>query len=419
MFKIYALGLFFALYFSGCATLTPSVSEKSGDDFAVLKALDAQREQDFSLASILFYELYKKTNNKEYLYQSIKNDITTSKNKEAIAKVDEHMQSGSYDFELARLKTVAFMNLFELNSAKEVALELSSKSNIGDDYVLLADIYLKQKDNQNALDALKKAYDIDHKEEVVDSMSVMMYASMDLKKEAISVLESHSRIYGCSSLICNRLIGFYSDQNNANVRLQKFLSLYKLELSEEIAKKIISLYIYTRDFKSLEEFLLTSKVDDEILLSLYAQDERYNEAKTLADELYAKTHRVEFLAQSAIFEFEGAKDKKNKELLSRVVANLEEVLKSARSPMHLNYLGYVLIDNDVDVLRGVELVKEALKSEPDSLYYLDSLAWGYYKLKRCKEAKEAIDRAIELGGDEHDEVMLHKKAIDKCIKGKK
>jgi len=64
-------------------------------------------------------------------------------------------------------------------------------------------------------------------------------------------------------------------------------------------------------------------------------------------------------------------------------------------------------------------IKEVIKKQPDSVYYLDSLAWGYYKLKKCKQAKKVMDKIVKLGGDKEKEVQEHIEAIDRCLKKKK
>ncbi len=100
----------------------------------------------------------------------------------------------------------------------------------------------------------------------------------------------------------------------------------------------------------------------------------------------------------------------------RVIAKLQEVIETKKEGMYLNYLGYLLIDHDIDVKKGIEYVKEALKIEPDSIYYLDSLAWGYYKLGDCKEAAKVIKRVENIDGSDNEEVVKHIEAIEKCNK---
>ena len=53
-----------------------------------------------------------------------------------------------------------------------------------------------------------------------------------------------------------------------------------------------------------------------------------------------------------------------------------------------------MIDFDIDVKKGISLVKSALKTSPNNIAYLDSLAWGYYKLNRCKEALDIMKKVI-------------------------
>lgn len=420
MSRVFFVTLFLALFFTGCTNMSPKpqASSFSDEDLYILMALNAQKEQKFDEASRLFEELYKKTKTKEYLYKSLSSDIAYGANQNVLNKVELY-SSGDFDAKLARFKLLALVNLVELNSAKEVAIELSSKTDERDDYLYLADILLRQGDYVATLDVLEKLYAKNHEADILDKISLLMYINLDQKKEAIAKVESHTRIYGCGEMLCERLLSFYSDQNNPDGMLQTNLRIYKETPTKDVAQKVVQLYIYKRDFKGLEEFLLQSKSDDELLLSLYAKNEEFLKAKNLADELYAKTNRVEFLAQSAMYEYENAKDKKDKALLERVSSALEFVIKSDRNPMHLNYLGYLLIDHNIDIARGMELVKEALKENEDSIYYLDSLAWGYFKMHKCKDAKKIMDKVVELGGDDNDEVKLHIKEIEKCLKGRK
>ena len=77
-------------------------------------------------------------------------------------------------------------------------------------------------------------------------------------------------------------------------------------------------------------------------------------------------------------------------------------------------MGYILIDNDIDVKEGIKYVEKALEFDPNNEEYIDSLAWGYYKLGKCKEAWEII-KHIKL---DNEEIKKHKEAIKKC-KGEK
>jgi len=58
-----------------------------------------------------------------------------------------------------------------------------------------------------------------------------------------------------------------------------------------------------------------------------------------------------------------------------------------------NYLGYMLIDNDLDVQAGIGYVQLALKREPKNPAYLDSLGWGHYKQKEYRKALNLLLQA--------------------------
>ena len=62
-------------------------------------------------------------------------------------------------------------------------------------------------------------------------------------------------------------------------------------------------------------------------------------------------------------------------------------------------------------------MQEALLKEPNSPFYLDSLAWGLYKQGKCKKAKVIMDTIIKNLKDE-EEVMMHYNKIQECIEKK-
>lgn len=64
--------------------------------------------------------------------------------------------------------------------------------------------------------------------------------------------------------------------------------------------------------------------------------------------------------------------------------------EDAQDAFFYNFLGYSLIDYDLDIKRGMDFVRKALALDSGSVLYLDSLAWGYYKLGNCLEAKKSF-----------------------------
>lgn len=65
-------------------------------------------------------------------------------------------------------------------------------------------------------------------------------------------------------------------------------------------------------------------------------------------------------------------------------------------PEALNYLGYSLAVLEKNLDRAEVLVKNALKAEPENGYYLDSLAWVFFKKGELDKAWKEIQRAVTL-----------------------
>ena len=136
----------------------------------------------------------------------------------------------------------------------------------------------------------------------------------------------------------------------------------------------------------------------------------------IRDRLYKEEGDPYYLGQSAIFEYEGAKGNKSPEMIDAVMKKLLNVVEHTDEAVYLNYLGYLLIDHDIDVQSGIEYVRRALEYEKDSPFYLDSLAWGYYKKGECKKALELMKQVEKSLGKDDAEVTSHIKAIKQCIK---
>ena len=70
--------------------------------------------------------------------------------------------------------------------------------------------------------------------------------------------------------------------------------------------------------------------------------------------------------------------------------------KYPNNPEISNFVGYTLVDRNIRLKEGIELIKFAVSQEPQNGFYLDSLGWAYYKLNDLKKAIVYLERAIEL-----------------------
>ncbi len=413
------------LIFTSCSVsksvkVKPNEKAFLNEDTYILYALRAEQVADNKSASNLFASLYEKSEKKEYLYRSLENDLIAKENDKVIQRVDRLQKENIFDVRLLRYKVVALFELNELDEAIKLSVDLASQTKEANDYLLTSDVYIKRQEFDLAVKYLESAYTKENNEKILDKMSIILYVNLGRKKEAIAYLETHSRMFGCSKLICMRLIAFYSNDNKIDGLLSTYLRLYELDKSPEVIKRIVQIYTYKQDYIGLSEFLEKSKSDDEVLLQLYVSLKQYEKAAPLALELYKKTFNIEYLGLNAIYEYEAADDKSSKVLLSSVIKKLEKVVLENEETIYLNYLGYILIDHEVDVKKGMMYIDRVLLLEPNSSFYLDSKAWGYYKLGQCKKADKLMKKVAKMEGGDDPEVKAHIDKIDECLnKGKK
>ena len=421
MIRILLLAMI-SLFFISCSMhpkpIKPDEKAFEAEDFYIMLALNAEQTKHYKTAAKRFEDLYARASKKEYLYRSLQNYLQAKENEKVVKKIDEITQGSFADPVLVRLKIIALMEMGKLKNAKELAIALAKKTQQANDYLLASDVYIKNQEYDLALKYLDSAYMKEYNEKILDKMAIILYVNLHRKKDAIAYLETHTRIHGCSKLICKRLIGIYSNENNIEGLLSVYKRLYSLDKDKAVARKIMQIYAYKKEYVKLIDFLEETKADDEVLLELYMRGKNYEKASALAQKLYEETSDIKYLGQSAIYDYEAHSKKISKKVLTSVINKLTKVVNETDDPLYLNYLGYILIDHDIDVKKGIGYIKRVLKTNPDSAFYLDSLAWGYYKLHQCAKAKKIMDRVVNMEGGDNPEVLLHVKKIKKCYKNK-
>ncbi|MEM8630440.1 MAG: tetratricopeptide repeat protein [Pseudomonadota bacterium] len=65
-------------------------------------------------------------------------------------------------------------------------------------------------------------------------------------------------------------------------------------------------------------------------------------------------------------------------------------------PQVLNYLGYSMVELNLDLDEALDLIERAVAARPDDGYITDSLGWVLYRLGRYEEAVVHMERAVEL-----------------------
>ena len=429
-YKIVFFILVMSYLFTGCVTSqsqepmsSSSLQQKNQkvfeeEDTLIMFALRTEELGDLKSSCEIFDTLYEKSKKKEYLYRSLQNYLYLKENQIVIDRVNHVSGEKNDDFILSRLKIVALIQMARYEEAESLAVSLVEKSKLESDYMLVSDIYMAKEEFDLAIKYLESAYLQDYSEKILDRISIILYVNLNKKKDAIAHLETHTRVHGCSIILCKRLIAIYSNEDNVEGLLSTYLRYYNLDKNPEIAKQIVQLYGYKKDYNKLMLFLQSSQSDDKTLLQLYLTTKNYLKAFPLALKLYEETGEVKYLGESIIYEYESATNKNDKIFLQKISKKFEDLIEKDKNSLYLNYYGYILIDHDLNAKKGMKYIKLALELEPDSSYFLDSLAWVHYKLGECEKSLSVILRAMNLEGGRDPEVLKHYEIIKKC-KGKK
>jgi len=427
MYRLLLLPLFAFILFTGCSTHSEATKITAQEEpmyvdenTLVLFALDAQNRNN-SAEAVGYYDLlYKRTKDPIYEEHAMSALMKGGYYNDVIKRLEAKRADGvTLNEQEVRYLIVALLAKKETILAQKEAIALVEKSPTEQNYMMLAEVYRTQQDYINALATLELAYKLNYSENVLDKIAVIIYANMNSPYQAIARLETHGKNFGYSLLITKRLAAFYGDQRDEEGLLKTYEHLYTLEPSKESADILIQLYWNTKKITELTLFLEKTKSNDELLLKIYSADKNFKKAIVVAKRLYEETGELDYLGQKAIFEYESATDRADKTLLDSVIADLTKVVAVKEEGYYLNYLGYCMIEHDRDVKTGIDYVKRALIIEPDSGYFIDSLAWGYYKEGECEKADELMKQVVELLGADDPEVKAHVKAINRCLKRKK
>jgi thioredoxin-like negative regulator of GroEL len=340
---------------------------------------------------------------------------------------------------------IAYKDLKKVIDELKVIL---SKKHSKELYELLANLYIKDGNNSSAIDMLENVKKLD-----TDSLYQLAYL-YSLSDKDDKALEIYTKIYnkertweslkGKLSILAknkkqdeikevlwqainkNRnfpteaymvLAGLLDYKKDTKKAITVFKKLYEKTKDKEYLKQLISLYLYVNDYKNLVPLLKKSSYDNKLLFEIYVASKDMVDAYKLIDTLYKEKKDPKYIAEKAILTYEIAS--KYEAVDSRVIKRASELFEKAfglgvKEDMYYNYYGYILIDSGYNVQKGVELVKVSLIKDKNNIFFLDSLAWGYYKLKEYKKAKEVVKKIKSISKDIiEDEILEHMQIIQK------
>lgn len=404
-------------FFAGCGVVTneQTIGKKAFDDedFMIMQALESQQKNDFLKAIDIYHELYLKSDKTNYLTEAAKISFLTNQNEKTHVLLQEALQKTPNDTDLIRVFIGLYMKENRPKEAQEQVQKLLSLEKSSRNLTIAGTVYFQLKSYDLSLKYFQSAYKESLEETVLLNMVDVLYSYLEKHDEAISYLETHIRLQESSAKVYFKLIEIYGKEKDIDGIIATYKKMYARFEQEEYAKKVVELLIYKKDKAGAVSFLDSSGYNQEMLLDIYVSSHDFEGAYKVAQRLYEENQNIKYLGYMAIYEYEKNKKNLDEKILVSVSDKFEQVVANLDNALFLNYYGYLLIDHDRDIKRGIELVQKALIHEPDSLFYLDSLAWGLYKQDRCQEAKNILDKFIKNTGEE--EVLMHYKKIQECL----
>lgn len=419
MSRYYSL-LIVLFVFVGCSTkevvytqTTKKVFEE--EDNLIFQALHYQQKGDYVNAKKIYHTLYEQSQKKVYLSEVAGISFMLN-DKDAMPLIMEGLAKYPEERNFHRLLVGQYVKEKRYEEAEKKILELIAEDKTVQHLSIAGNLYLQMKAYDVALKYFESAYKQEQSEDLLINIVELLHRFLGRKGDALSYLETYANIEGCGQVVCFKLIDIYGKDRNVNGLISTYKKIYKERQNEEIAKKIVDLMLYIKDTKGAIAFLENTGQHPDLLLQIYANLKRFSEAYLVAQRMYEESKNLDYLGKMAIYEYEINKVKLTPEALQSISKKFEEVTSLLRDSVYLNYYGYLLIDHDIDVAKGISLVQRALELEPNSPYYLDSLAWGLYKQGKCAEAYEIMKYFGEHVYEE--EVIVHIEAIKKCLKEK-
>jgi predicted Zn-dependent protease len=366
------------------------------------------------------YEVYKKlfdsTGEGIYLFREATSSLLAKKHiLESIARLKDWDKKHPDMLEVRRLLIPLYLTAREVKSAQKEAEYLLEQSTELVDLDLASNSFLYAGNFKRALELLSKIYETVPNEDVLLKMTEVMDEFTNERKKAIQLLDSHRRMNISSKDIYIKLLILYQKEKDIDGMIEIYKALYEQEESEKYLIKVIDAYVYKGDVSAAISFLEKRNYKGVLLYELYKVKKDFSKALTMIDNFYKKDKNPKWFAEKGMLTFEGAKNKNDKKMIQETVSFFEKAVKLGNDDsLYLNYYGYTLIDKEVDIGKGIKIIEKALVQQPNNTFYLDSLAWGYYKRGKCKEAQILINRVVNEEGLKEKEIKTHWDAIQQC-----
>lgn len=409
---------------------------EQNEDFLMLQAADYLANGDYESAIKIYENLYKKTKEPHFLKQIAIANAQNNNLESALnyAQKYQDLSKDKNDVETSLIIVESLVRQGEFERASKILERVNKAGATLQTRYILANLYLQLNEPNLAMQHLVSIYDDENtfgapiRAEVLAQIITIYFMQNNVDKAFFYINDylAHEENLDIDKFVpwylkYNRLDDLKTTlqtrfENHKNMENLRILVATLLEIKQD--DKAISLL-------TENENLLGNEAS-ELLMYVYANKAEYKKAYDIAKRLYNNTKDIEYLGLSAVYGFE-IMPNKSKDNLTNTIDTLEYVLKEKeknlkeenknlgeKEAFYYNFLGYLLIDYDIDAKAGLDYVSKALALSPNSIEYLDSLAWGFYKIKDCQKAKETIELIPEQEIKSTQEILRHYELINSC-----
>jgi tetratricopeptide (TPR) repeat protein len=410
-----AFTLLLAFSFSTVAGYAKKLMKISEDEL-IVSALLYDEYRAYESSYQIYKKLYDDTGAEIYLFKEATSALMARNHiVESITRLKIWDKKHPNRIEVRRLLIPLYLTIQQVKNATDEAEFLLEQSTEPMDLDLASNSFLYAGNFKRALKLLNKVYEQVPREELLLRMVEIMEQFTGERKKAIQLLETHRRMNIVSNDVYIKLLVLYQKEKDVDGILQTYKALYAHDNDEQYLNKIIDVYMYQKDIDGAIAFLEADRSRDDVLYELYKSKGYFSKALRLADKFYKKDKDSKWIAEKGVLLFENSEDKDDKKMIQKVVSYLEQAInQGVDDSIYLNYYGYTLIDKEVDIKKGIKIIEDALLQQPENTYYLDSLAWGYYKTRECTKAYQLMKRVVEEEGLEEEEIIKHWNAIRQC-----
>lgn len=385
------------------------------EDVYIMRAYTALDLQDLKGAEENFYKAYEISQDYKYLKEIVGLKVIHKSYAEAREIALKYLKKYPKDEDMQQALIGIYSSQKDFKNALINAKKLLAQNPSAQNLEIVSSVYFLQKDYKNAVEFLQKAYHKSYSPILLDKLASIYVLFLNDRQKAISYYEMHLRSRGFDEGIAKRLAILYLEQKQYMLAAKVYERAYVKTNKEEYIKAVLQIYFELKDINLAQKFIEkypNMPKQEEMLLDIYRYQKDHQKVIAMLQKLFKKTGNYDYLAQEAIYLYEsGKKDKKSLKIISQ---KLETSLEYLDNALYANYLGYLLIDHSIDIKTGMDYVQRALKIEPNNVYYLDSLAWGFYKLKDCQNAKEIMEKIPAEERQKEQEIKEHYEVILKC-----